>query len=169
VALGFRKIQNEILSQPKLQLKMKTIKTIFICPMFLLNLCVLAQTNDSTLIRQASIDYVEGYYTADVQRVERAVSPELVKRIVFTDEKGNSMINNMGASGLIFAAAKNTNPNAPKNDEPFHAEVLIFNITKDMATVMIKTNKFKFVDYAHLAKINGKWKIINVLWQFTSK
>jgi len=130
------------------------------------------QSADSVAIRKASIDYVEGFYKADAQRVALGVSPELVKRIVIKDDKGNSMINNMGSSALIFAASKNTNSNPQSvitNNEPFRIEVNIYDITADMASVKIKTNKFKFIDDAHLAKVNGEWKVINVLWGFYMK
>ena len=147
------------------------MKLIHLIP-FLVTVSASAQSADSAAIRKASIDYVEGFYKADAQRVALGVSPELVKRIVIKDDKGNSMINNMGSSALIFAAAKNTNANPQSvitNNEPFRIEVNIYDITADMASVKIKTNKFKFIDYAHLAKVNGEWKVINVLWGFYMK
>ncbi|HTH56822.1 MAG TPA: nuclear transport factor 2 family protein [Cyclobacteriaceae bacterium] len=139
---------------------------------FFISTTAFAQSADSAAIRKASADYVEGFYKADAQRVAQGVSPELVKRIVIKDDKGNSMINNMGSSALIFAASKNTNANPQSvitSNEPFRIDVSIYDITADMASVKIKTNKFKFIDYAHLAKVNGEWKVINVLWGFYMK
>ena len=37
---------------------------------------------DSAGIRQAALDYIEGYYEGDGARMERALHPELAKRIV---------------------------------------------------------------------------------------
>lgn len=147
------------------------MKHIYII-LFFVSSAAFAQSADSASIRKAAIDYVEGFYKADAQRVAQGVSPELVKRIVIKDDKGNSMINNMGSSALIFAASKNTNSNPQSvitNNEPFRIDVSIYDITAEMASVKIKTNKFKFVDYAHLAKINGEWKVVNVLWGFYMK
>jgi hypothetical protein len=51
-----------------------------------------------------------------------------------------------------------------KPEEPFKAEVIIFDISTDIATIKVIQNKFKLFDYIHLGKINREWKIINLLW-----
>jgi hypothetical protein len=51
--------------------------------------------------------------------------------------------------------------------EPLKVEVLFFDISNDIATVKAIQNKFAFFDYIHLGKINGEWKIINILWAWT--
>lgn len=56
---------------------------------------------DSAAVRQAALDYIEGWYEADAARMARAVHPELAKRWVRTDSTGASMIRDMGASELI--------------------------------------------------------------------
>lgn len=139
---------------------------------FLLISTVAYSQSDSVAIRKAATDYVEGYYKADAQRVAQGVSTELVKRIIMKDDKGNCMIGNMGYSQLVYAAGKNTNTNTQAvitNNEPFRIDVHIYDISNDIATVKIKTNKFKFIDYAHMAKVNGEWKVVNVLWGFYMK
>lgn len=40
---------------------------------------------DSAAIRATALDYIDGWYTGDAARMERALHPELVKRIVMTD------------------------------------------------------------------------------------
>ena len=46
-------------------------------------------------------------------------------------------------------------------------EVTIFDVYDNIATV--KIDSADFLDYAHMAKINGEWKIINVLWALHPK
>jgi hypothetical protein len=120
---------------------------------------------DSASIEKTALDYVEGFYNNDPVRVAAAVHPELVKRIIYKDAAGNAMIQNMGASSLIFAARMNKK-NDPDPTVPFKATVSIYDIFNDNATIKIVTNKFKFIDYAQLAKVDGNWKIVNVLWAF---
>jgi hypothetical protein len=139
--------------------------------LFLLFICLatlpVRSQNDSTLIRQTALDYVEGYYTANWQRMTKALHPELVKRIIVKDTAGNYMLQNMGYSGLIFATHHNTNSNGTLNPgQPFKADVIIYDIYNKVATVKVVTNKFRFIDYLHLGKFNGEWKIVNVLWEF---
>lgn len=42
-------------------------------------------------------------------------------------------------------------------------EVIIFDMTGQIATA--KLIAWWGIDYMHLAKYDGKWKIVNVLWQ----
>jgi hypothetical protein len=126
-----------------------------------------AQVNDSAAIREAALNYVEGYYNADWQRVSKGVSPELAKRIVIKDTLGNFMVKNMGASELLFATKHNRNTNVLNPDQPFRGQVIIYDIQGKIATAKVVTNKFKFIDYVQMGKMDGEWKVINVLWDFT--
>ncbi len=121
---------------------------------------------DSVAIEKTANNYVEGFFNGDATRVTTAVHPELVKRIIYKDNTGNAMIQDMGASGLVFAAVKHKKAD-PNPAEPFKATVTIYDIFNETATVKIVTNKFDFIDYAQMAKIAGEWKIINVLWANT--
>jgi len=121
------------------------------------------EKSDTLLIRETTLNYVEGFYTGDFKRVEKAVHPELAKRIVVKDESGRYALKNMGASDLGFSAARFKKAD-DQSGQPFKAEVIIYDISKDIATVKLTQNKMQFFDYLHLAKINGEWKIINVLW-----
>ena len=57
-----------------------------------------AQTSaDTASIRQAALDYIEGWYAGDAARMERALHPELAKRNVQTDERGRSRLTQMSA------------------------------------------------------------------------
>src|SRR4051812_14973787 len=38
---------------------------------------------DSAAIKATALDYIEGWYTGDAERMERALHPELAKRIVY--------------------------------------------------------------------------------------
>ena len=142
-------------------------KTLLSLLLFFLAALPARSQSDSALIKQTALDYVEGYYTANWQRMTKALHPELVKRIIVKDTSGNYMLQNMGYSGLIFATRHNTNANGTLNPgQPFKADVTIFDIYNKVATVKVVTNKFRFIDYLHLGKFNGEWKIVNVLWEF---
>ena len=68
---------------------------------------------DSSGIRQAALDYIEGYYEGDGARMERALHPELAKRIVRTNEQGRSQLGQMSAMSLVLgtrAGAARTSP-----------------------------------------------------------
>src|ERR1044071_8408054 len=62
-----------------------------------------ASEADLAAIKQTALDYVEGWYEGNTERMERALHPDLAKRIVFTDPKsGRSRLDHMGAMGLVL-------------------------------------------------------------------
>jgi len=125
---------------------------------------VSGQTRADTLsIRETCLNYIEGFYTNDYQRIGNAVHPELAKRVISKDESGFVMIHNMGVSELLFNA-KNFKKPEDKASVPFKADIVIYDISCGIATVKITQNKMNLIDYLHLGKINREWKIINVLW-----
>ncbi len=127
-----------------------------------------AQTKqDSTAIEKACRDYVEGWATGDADRVARGVSPELVKRTVGQDKEGVCYTNNMSASLLLIATKGNKEGVRGKDlepDKPFRLDVHIYDVSGDYALAKTVNTKYGFFDYCELAKFNGEWKIINVLW-----
>ncbi len=145
-------------------MKTKIIKLILLCGLFLTGLCARAQSTDSAQIKEAALNYVEGYYNKDVARVMKGLSPELVKRIIVKDPNGDA-IQTMGLSYLALITSKNTNANVLNPDQPLHSVVTIYDIGINIAAAKVVTNKFKFVDYLQLGKVNGEWKVINVLWE----
>jgi hypothetical protein len=122
--------------------------------------------NESVAVKQAVLDYVEGIYEVDSKRIERSVHPELAKR-GFYIKRGETARSEepMTFTQLVELAktynAKNRIPkNAPK-------EVVIFDILDQTAEREI--NGRLGLDYMHLAKYDGKWKIVNVIWQALPK
>ena len=146
----------------------RVIELLLFAVVFFSSLTSFAQTKaDTTAINETSLNYIEGFYTNNFKRVEKAVHPELAKRVITKDENENVMLKNMGSSELIFNA-KNYKKPEDKTGQAFRATVIIFDISNDIATVKVTQNKMKFFDYLHLGKFNGEWKIVNVLWSRTN-
>jgi hypothetical protein len=123
---------------------------------------VFAQTAaDSSAIRQAALDYIQGYYTGDAARMERAVHPELAKRIVNRNERGREMLGQMSALTLVQGTRDGGGRDTPEAER--HDDVVIFDIYGNMASARIYASGW--VDYLHLGKWHGRWVIINVLWE----
>jgi hypothetical protein len=117
---------------------------------------------DSAGIRQAALDYIEGYYEGNGERMERALHPELAKRIVRTNpENGRSSLGQMSALTLVqgtrMGGGRDTPPERQQKD------VTILDIYRGAASAKIVASDW--IDYLHLAKWNGRWVIVNVLWE----
>lgn len=123
---------------------------------------------DSAAIKVTALNYIEGYYNADDKRMAKALDAELAKRIIFKDPAGDAVLG-MGYTQLLLNTRRNKNANILVNNDAFKAIVTIYDIGINIAEVKVTTNKLKFMDYLQLGRINGEWKIINVLWENTSK
>jgi len=115
---------------------------------------------DKAAITQTALDYIEGWYTGDADRMERALSPDLAKRIVMTNDQGRSMLQQMSAMGLVQNVKRGGGKNTPK--EAQQKDVTILDVFQNAACVKIVASDW--VDYLQEAKFNGKWVIVNVLW-----
>jgi hypothetical protein len=118
---------------------------------------------DAAAIKQAALDYIEGWYTGNAERMERAVHPELAKRIVFTDpQTRRQRLDQQGAMTLVQGTRARSDKPTPAAEQT--KDVTILDVYENAASV--KVVAFNWIDYLHLARWNGQWKIINVLWEF---
>ena len=117
---------------------------------------------DSAAIRATTLDYVEGWYEGNPTRMSRALHPELVKRIVMTDTTTHkSVLQNMGASALINGARHGYGKGTPKEQQ--QKDIAILDIFGNAASA--KSVMADWIDYLQLAKVDGRWVIVNVLWE----
>jgi hypothetical protein len=120
---------------------------------------------DSAGIRTAAFDYIEGWYAGDADRMARALHPELAKRIVVTDSTGRSRIMNQSAMTLIEGTRAGGGKRTPVERQ--RKDFTILDIYHGAAVAKIVASDW--VDYLELAKWNGQWKIVNVLWELTPR
>lgn len=116
---------------------------------------------DSAAIRAAALDYIEGWYEGNAERMERALHPELAKRIVNTNPNGRNSLGQQGAMTLVNGTKAGGGKNTPM--EQRRKDVRILDIFGNTASVRIDASSW--VDYLHVAKWNGRWVIVNVLWE----
>ncbi|NIQ53523.1 MAG: nuclear transport factor 2 family protein [Gemmatimonadetes bacterium] len=121
----------------------------------------LAQTPaDSAGIRDAALDYIEGWYTGDAERMERALHPRLVKRIA-ARRGGRETLIEMSGLELVQATRRGGGSDTPRSER--RTEVTILDIFEGAAAVRVDAGRW--IDYLQLAKVGGDWVIVNVLWE----
>jgi hypothetical protein len=127
-----------------------------------------AQTDaDREAVRQAALDYVEGVYNVDPSRIERSVHPKLAK-LGFRrppDEDAYSPGSTTTFERLVEIAKTYNKEGKLSKDAP--KEVTVFDVLDQTASVKLVAEWG--VDYMHLAKFDGKWMIVNVLFQSPPK
>ena len=120
------------------------------------------QRADRAAVEQAALDYVDALYTADTTRIERSVHPQLTKRGFWRD---NETLPWGPQQTMTYEQLMTLTKtwNADKKRDTSIKKIDVFDVLDQTATA--KVTAMWGVDYLHLAKYDGRWKIINIVWQ----
>ena len=149
------------------------IKIVLICVVLVVvifSIFVLGDNNvanEKAAIKNATLDYLEGWYDGDVERMGRALHPEFFTKrgILVNPNTGQMATPHLNAEMMIGYVKQGGGKSFPR--EKLKNEVIILDIYKNIATV--KAISAQYMDYIHLAKFNGKWMIVNVLWELKAE
>lgn len=112
-------------------------------------------------ITATALDYIEGFYTGNAERMQRALHPQLAKRIVRVDPAtGQSRLDMQNAEQLVGIARSRQGIAPPATQQK---DVTILDVFGNAASVKVVANQW--IDYLHVVKWNGRWVIVNVLWE----
>ena len=118
------------------------------------------EPTDRAEIEATALNYIDGSFSGDAERMAKAVHPELTKMLLANNRvTGKPFLHKMGASDLIEGtrAGLGTVPEDQRN-----IEIEIYDVSHGIAAVKVTSSRY--IDHLQLGKVNGEWKIINVLW-----
>lgn len=118
---------------------------------------------DSAAVRAAVLDYVDAIYLADTARIIRSVRPELAKRGYWIPRDQTTYSSEPMTFAELINVAKTWNPNRRRNPDSMPKEIQILDLLDQTASAKLVAQWG--VDYFHLARYDGRWMIVNVLWQ----
>ncbi|NBB73724.1 MAG: hypothetical protein GVY35_08605 [Bacteroidetes bacterium] len=142
---------------------MRRLAPVLLALLFAAPTAVLAQSvADRAAVRQAALDYVEALYEVDTTRVVRSVHPALTKYGYYMRSgayRGGAM-----TYDELKQLAQRWNRDPQRVDpETAVKEVVVFDVLDKTASAKIVAHWG--VEYMHLAKVDGRWLIRNILWQ----
>jgi hypothetical protein len=140
---------------------MRTLLQISLAAMFVASAAHAQTGADSAAIRATALDYIEGWYSGNAERMERALHPDLAKRIVNTNERGRSVLQHQSAMTLVQNTRRGGGTETPPAQR--RTDVRILDVFGNTASVRVDAGAW--IDYLHIVKWNGRWVIINVLWE----
>ena len=120
-------------------------------------------SGDETAIRATVTDYIEGYFTSDAARMEKAIHPHYLKHTIsgqngnlkMTEHTGLEMIHEVRAQGPLLRNGK------PLSEADRRQQITVLDVQGDIASAKLVTARW--TDYLALAKWNGQWKIVSVV------
>jgi hypothetical protein len=113
--------------------------------------------SDRAAVAAAAADYVEGWYRGDVERMDRALHPELAKRVAESAD----------GSGPLRAVTKDRMLELTRSgggeDPDATFEVSVDEISGGIASARVVSPEY--VDFLHLVRTPQGWQIANVLFR----
>lgn len=121
-----------------------------------------AQTPDRAGVERAALDYLEGFYEGSTDKIRRGVHPDVVKvGFAREDDGGYRRVAMSFQQMLDFATDVKESGRFPDEDAPKRVEVLD---ALDQ-TAVAKVYAWWGSDYLTMARHDGRWMIVQVLWQ----
>lgn len=141
---------------------MRRIRVAMAAALTLLALaCAPANASDDEAIKAAALDYAEGWYQGDAERMERSLHPEMLKRRIVTDVlTGVPSVQVLDTSTLVRATRDGVGLGAV--DGPLGFRVAILDRHGDMAVVRVVSPLY--VDYLQMVRWEGRWVILSIVW-----
>lgn len=114
-------------------------------------------------ITQCARDYVESWYAADGERMRGCLHPNLAKRTIMYDPGTEtwSLRRTSDAEIMVGFTQEGGGSDTPEQDRI--AEITILDVFRHIASVRVLSHQF--VDHLHIARLGGRWLIVNALWE----
>ncbi len=114
---------------------------------------------DEEAIRSVARAYLESWLDGDGERMRGALHPDLAKRgLDYAADRRPSGVHHLTAEYMERSAA-----NGPRPQFARTCEITVLDLADSIASAKVVSEPF--VDYLHLAKLDGRWSIVNVLYE----
>jgi len=114
-------------------------------------------------ITRASQDYAESWFTADGERMRGCLHPDLVKRTLMRDAQQGTWELRRPSDAQMMVALTEEGGGSDLPEAEHTYQLTILDAFRHIASVKVLSHPY--MDYLHLAKLNGRWLIVNVLWE----
>jgi len=144
-------------------------KTLTLLILLVLSVAALAwgsarASNEKAAIAAVAQNYMDAYYTADSIQMQKTLHPDFHKRTLKT-VNGHTEISEDTVQSMVEGVRLGSGKQIPVAERVKKIEVL--DIYRDAASVKVVTGRW--IDYMHLSKSNGEWRVLDVVLQYNRK
>jgi hypothetical protein len=120
------------------------------------------QANDLETIRQAALDYAQGWYEGDTERMRRCLHSDLAKRAILRDpQTGAERFSHLSQQRMVEKTEQGGGREEVPAEKRYYV-VTVLDIYGDIACA--RAESYEYLDLLQLARSGGAWVIVNVLW-----
>jgi Putative lumazine-binding len=116
---------------------------------------------DEEAVRAVVLDYVEGWFDGDAERMERALHPELVKRCRGIEGDDPDALETLTQQEMVEATAQGEGREEDADDRQISVEITYSGENIASATCLCH----RYVDVLNLIRMPEGWRIVNAAWE----
>jgi hypothetical protein len=119
---------------------------------------------DEAAVIATALDYFEGWFDGDTERMDRALHPGLAKRSLSQVDPGSPELRTITKERMLALTAAGEG----KGDDPAgerRIDVELVDLYGNIGSVVVRSAVYR--EYLHLVRTDEGWKIVNALWHFT--
>jgi putative lumazine-binding protein len=119
---------------------------------------------DAAAIRACILDYFDGWFDGDADRMDRALHPALAKHAVGQGAGRGDELDVATKDEMVEATfqGRGRTRDLPERD----IRIEIASVSGDIASVIV--HSAVYVEYALLARTGDGWKIMSTLWRWAA-
>ena len=115
-------------------------------------------------VQKAMLNYVEALYEVDTNRIIASVHPTLRKIGYWYNPDSKKYMDNLNMSfDQLVSLTARWNAKGNNADKNSRKNVIVYEVNDRTASG--KVEAVWGIDYIHLAKLEDKWMIMNIVWQ----
>jgi hypothetical protein len=112
-------------------------------------------------VRATILDYMEGWFDGNAERMRRALDPELVKRCRGIEGDDPDALETLSAQDMIEATAEGVGRSEDAADR--RIEITIDYLDGGIASATCLCHRY--VDLLELIEMPDGWRIVNAVWR----
>ncbi len=122
------------------------------------------KNEDTAAIKETALNYLEGWFSSDTARMEKALHPNLMKTIVVKiPNSDREYLRSATAEAMVSFTGHNQQSVKGKR---FRTMKILH---QDSRIAVVHAISDDFYDIINMVKVNGEWKILQVLWDMNQK
>ena len=117
---------------------------------------------DAAAIRDCLLDYFEGWFDGDPERMDRALHPGLAKHAIGQDAGRSGTLDVTTKAEMVEATRQGRGRQRDVPDRAIRIEIA--SVSGDIASAVV--HSAVYVEYALLARTGDGWRITGTLWRW---
>ena len=121
-------------------------------------------TSDRAAVVATTLDYFNGWFDGDSQKMDRVLHPALAKRSLRQVDADSDELRTVTKEQMVAWTAEGEGKRVdPGGDRGIDLEVI--DVYENIASVVVRSSVYR--EYLHLVRSDDRWRIANALWHFT--